>query len=111
MAREVAKASMREHGDAIVNMKVDVSRATPSVAHSGAARAGMIHLTRTAASRCARRRRRGDTRAGLGLGVVRAREVDYLEAEARGPMDASTRPAGVRTKDERKLSCRSPSHR
>jgi citronellol/citronellal dehydrogenase len=48
-AREVFKASMRERGGAIVNMAADVSRGTPSVAHSGAARAGMIHLTRTAA--------------------------------------------------------------
>lgn len=48
-AREVFKASMSQHGGAIVNMVADVSRGTPSVAHSGAARAAMIHLTRTAA--------------------------------------------------------------
>jgi citronellol/citronellal dehydrogenase len=54
VAREVFKASMREHGGAIVNMTADVSRGTPSVAHSGAARAGMIHLTRTAAIEWAR---------------------------------------------------------
>ncbi len=49
VAREVYLRSMREHGGAIVNMAADVSRATPSVAHSGAARAAMIHFTRTAA--------------------------------------------------------------
>lgn len=48
-AREVFVRSMREHGGSIVNMAADVSRGTPSVAHSGAARAGMIHLTQTAA--------------------------------------------------------------
>lgn len=49
LAREVFKASMQTHGGAIVNMAADVSRGTPSMAHSGAARSGMIHLTRTAA--------------------------------------------------------------
>ena len=48
-AREVFARSMRAHGGAIVNMAADVSRGTPSVAHSGAARAAMIHLTQTAA--------------------------------------------------------------
>lgn len=49
MAREIFVRSMRKHGGAIVNMAADVSRGTPSVAHSGAARAAMIHLTQTAA--------------------------------------------------------------
>jgi citronellol/citronellal dehydrogenase len=48
-AREVFARSMRTHGGAIVNLAADVSRGTPSMAHSGAARAGMIHLTQTAA--------------------------------------------------------------
>ena len=48
-AREVFRRSMREHGGSIVNMAADVSRGTPSMAHSGAARSGMIHLTQTAA--------------------------------------------------------------
>lgn len=49
-AREVFLRSMRTHGGAIVNLAADVSRGTPSMAHSGAARAGMIHLTQTAAA-------------------------------------------------------------
>jgi citronellol/citronellal dehydrogenase len=49
VAREVFNASMRDHGGAIVNMAAEISRGTPSVAHSGAARAAMIHLTQTAA--------------------------------------------------------------
>ncbi len=48
-AREVFARSMRAHGGAIVNLAADTSRGTPSMAHSGAARAGMIHLTQTAA--------------------------------------------------------------
>ena len=49
VAREIFVRSMRAHGGAIVNMAADVSRGSPSMAHSGAARAGMIHLTQTAA--------------------------------------------------------------
>lgn len=49
-AREVFLRSMRTHGGAIVNLAADVSRGTPSMAHSGAARAGMLHLTQTAAA-------------------------------------------------------------
>lgn len=49
LAREVFVRSMRERGGAIVNMTADVARGTPSMAHSGASRAGMIHFTRTAA--------------------------------------------------------------
>jgi citronellol/citronellal dehydrogenase len=49
MAREVFLRSMREHGGSIVNMAADVARGTPTMGHSGAARAAMIHLTQTAA--------------------------------------------------------------
>lgn len=49
MAREVYTASMREHGGAIVNMVADMWNGMPGMAHSGAARAGMVNLTKTAA--------------------------------------------------------------
>ena len=49
MAREVFVASMREHGGAIVNMVADMWNGMPGMAHSGAARAGMVNLTKTAA--------------------------------------------------------------
>ena len=49
MAREVYGASMREHGGAIVNMVADMWNGMPGMAHSGAARAGMVNLTKTAA--------------------------------------------------------------
>lgn len=49
MAREVYTQSMREHGGAIVNMVADMWNGMPGMGHSGAARAGMVNLTKTAA--------------------------------------------------------------
>lgn len=49
MMREVFDQSMREHGGAIVNMSADISRGMAGMAHSGAARAGVENLTKTAA--------------------------------------------------------------
>ena len=49
MAREVYNASMEAHGGAIVNILADMWRSMPGMAHSGAARAGMLNLTETAA--------------------------------------------------------------
>ncbi len=49
MMREAYRQSMRSHGGAIVNMLADHWNGMPGMAHSGAARAGMANLTRTAA--------------------------------------------------------------
>jgi citronellol/citronellal dehydrogenase len=49
MMREVFVQSMKEHGGAIVNMAADMWNGMPGMGHSGAARAGMINLTKTAA--------------------------------------------------------------
>jgi citronellol/citronellal dehydrogenase len=49
MAREVFMQSMRMHGGAIVNMVADMWNGMPGMGHSGAARAGMVNLTKTAA--------------------------------------------------------------
>lgn len=50
MAREVFNQSMAKHGGgAIVNMAADMWNGMPGMAHSGAARAGMVNLTKTAA--------------------------------------------------------------
>jgi citronellol/citronellal dehydrogenase len=49
MAREVFAQSMRVHGGAIVNMVADMWNGMPGMGHSGAARAGMVNLTKTAA--------------------------------------------------------------
>jgi len=49
VAREVFLQSMQANGGAIVNMAADMWRGMPGMAHSGAARAGMVNLTKTAA--------------------------------------------------------------
>jgi citronellol/citronellal dehydrogenase len=49
VAREAYLQSMQQHGGAIVNMSADMWSGMPGMGHSGAARAGMINLTKTAA--------------------------------------------------------------
>ncbi|HWB46349.1 MAG TPA: SDR family oxidoreductase [Hyphomicrobiaceae bacterium] len=49
MARECYTQWMRAHGGAIVNMVADMWLGMPSMGHSGAARAGMVNFTETAA--------------------------------------------------------------
>ena len=49
MMREAYAQSMRKGGGAIVNIAADMWRGMPGMAHSGAARAGMVNLTQTAA--------------------------------------------------------------
>ena len=50
MARECYLQSMREHGGNIVNIVADIWGSMPSMGHSGAARAGMVSFTETAAA-------------------------------------------------------------
>src|SRR5262249_14307934 len=49
MAREAYTQSMKASGGAIVNMIADMWGGMPNMGHSGAARAGMLNLTETAA--------------------------------------------------------------
>src|SRR5437899_4885414 len=49
MAREVYVQWMKAHGGAIVNMIADMWNGMPLLGHSGAARAGMLNVTETAA--------------------------------------------------------------
>jgi citronellol/citronellal dehydrogenase len=49
VAREVYVQWMKQHGGAIVNMIADMWGGMPLLGHSGAARAGMLNLTETAA--------------------------------------------------------------
>ncbi|MCW5752967.1 MAG: SDR family NAD(P)-dependent oxidoreductase, partial [Alphaproteobacteria bacterium] len=49
MARECFLQWMREHGGAIVNIVADMWHGMPGMGHSGAARAGMVNFTETAA--------------------------------------------------------------
>src|SRR5262245_45840656 len=50
MARETYTQWMVDNGGAIVNIVADMWMGAPTMAHSGAARAGMVNFTRTAAS-------------------------------------------------------------
>ncbi|MDZ4251431.1 MAG: SDR family oxidoreductase, partial [Sulfuritalea sp.] len=49
MMRELYLQTMETHGGAIVNMTADMWNGMPGMGHSGAARAGMANLTKTAA--------------------------------------------------------------
>lgn len=49
MCREVFGGYMQENGGAIVNIVADMWRGMPMMGHSGAARAGVVNLTQTAA--------------------------------------------------------------
>jgi citronellol/citronellal dehydrogenase len=49
MARETYAQAMKRHGGAIVNMIADMWNGMPGMGHSGAARAGMLNFTETAA--------------------------------------------------------------
>jgi citronellol/citronellal dehydrogenase len=49
MARELFNQSMQRHGGAVVNLVADFWRGMPGMGHSGAARAGMVNFTHTAA--------------------------------------------------------------
>ncbi len=49
LARECYLQSMQAHGGAIVNIVADIWGSMPGMAHSGAARAGMVSFTETAA--------------------------------------------------------------
>jgi citronellol/citronellal dehydrogenase len=50
MARECYTQWMRAHGGSIVNIVADMWMSMPGMGHSGAARAGMVNLTMTAAA-------------------------------------------------------------
>ena len=49
MARECYTQFLRQHGGAIVNILADMWHGMPGMGHSGAARAGMLNFTETAA--------------------------------------------------------------
>ena len=49
MMRELYLQTMQSHGGAIVNMTANMWQGMPGMGHSGAARAGMANLTKTAA--------------------------------------------------------------
>lgn len=82
VARECHAQSMRRHGGAIVNVVADMWGSMPNMAHSGAARAGMVSLTETAALEWA-----GDgVRVNaVAPGYIASSGMDHYPPEA-GPM-------------------------
>jgi citronellol/citronellal dehydrogenase len=70
MMRELYLQSMQAHGGAIVNMTADMWKGMPGMGHSGAARAGMANLTKTAGRRMGGQRRAREC-GGAGLDRVK----------------------------------------
>lgn len=93
MARECYLQGMNKQGGAIVNIVADMWGSMPGMGHSGAARAGMVSLTETAALEWAAR---GVRVNAVAPGYIASSGMDNYPAEA-GPMlreMAKTIPAG-----------------
>lgn len=82
VARECYLQSMREHGGAIVNIVADMWGSMPGMGHSGAARAGMVSFTETAALEWARS---GVRVNAVAPGYIASSGMDHYPPEA-GPM-------------------------
>jgi citronellol/citronellal dehydrogenase len=93
MARESYLQGMNKQGGAIVNIVADMWGSMPGMGHSGAARAGMVSLTETAALEWAAR---GVRVNAVAPGYIASSGMDNYPAEA-GPMlreMAKTIPSG-----------------
>jgi len=82
MARECYLQSMQAHGGAIVNIVADIWGSMPGMGHSGAARAGMVSITETAALEWARS---GVRVNAVAPGYIASSGMDHYPPEA-GPM-------------------------
>ncbi|MBM3568261.1 MAG: SDR family oxidoreductase [Alphaproteobacteria bacterium] len=85
MSREAQRQWMGEHGGAIVNIVADFWNGMPSMAHSGAARAGVVNLTETAASEWARFNIRVNA---VAPGWIESSGLESYPVENRGRMKA-----------------------
>jgi citronellol/citronellal dehydrogenase len=93
MARECYLQGMNKNGGAIVNIVADMWGSMPGMGHSGAARAGMVSFTETAAVEWAARGMRVNA---VAPGYIASSGMDNYPVEA-GPMVremAKTVPAG-----------------
>ncbi|MGC4395464.1 SDR family oxidoreductase [Hydrogenophaga sp. T2] len=82
VAREVYLQSMQDHGGSIVNIVADMWGSMPGMGHSGAARAGMVSFTETAALEWARS---GVRVNAVAPGYIASSGMDHYPPEA-GPM-------------------------
>ena len=93
MARECYVQSMEQHGGAMVNIVADMWGSMPGMGHSGAARAGLVSLTETAAMEWAKS---GVRVNAVAPGYIASSGMDHYPPEA-GPMlreMATTVPLG-----------------
>lgn len=79
VARECYLQSMQAHGGAIVNTVADIWGSMPGMGHSGAARAGMVSLTETAALEWARS---GVRVNAVAPGYIASSGMDHYPPEA-----------------------------
>ena len=79
MARECYLQSMQAHGGAIVNIVADMWGSMPNMGHSGAARAGMVSLTETAAAEWAHS---GVRVNAVAPGYIASSGMDHYPPEA-----------------------------
>lgn len=82
MARECYLQAMQAHGGSIVNIVADIWGSMPGMGHSGAARAGMVSFTETAALEWARS---GVRVNAVAPGYIASSGMDHYPPEA-GPM-------------------------
>ena len=82
VARECYVQSMQARGGAMVNIVADIWGSMPGMAHSGAARAGMVSLTETAALEWAQS---GVRVNAVAPGYIASSGMDHYPIEA-GPM-------------------------
>lgn len=82
VARECFQQSMQQHGGAVVNMVADMWGSMPGMGHSGAARAGMVSFTETAALEWAAH---GVRVNAVAPGYIASSGMDHYPPEA-GPM-------------------------
>jgi citronellol/citronellal dehydrogenase len=79
VARECYLQSMEAHGGAIVNIVADIWGSMPGMGHSGAARAGMVSFTETAALEWARS---GVRVNAVAPGYIASSGMDHYPPEA-----------------------------
>ncbi len=93
VARECFVQSMQAHGGAIVNIVADIWGSMPNMGHSGAARAGMVSFTETAALEWAAN---GVRVNAVAPGYIASSGMDHYPPEAGDMLRAmrNTVPAG-----------------
>ncbi len=93
MARECYRQSMKQNGGAIVNIVADIWGSMPNMGHSGAARAGMVSFTETAAAEWAHS---GVRVNAVAPGYIASSGMDHYPPEAGAMLREmrNTIPAG-----------------